>query len=198
MGKLAMTRKFSPARRRPPEPGRTARLPPPAVATAAPSCDAATLRSARSVVALIDDRKPNSASSAPNTHIVRLKAPAASSSAPRPSTFRIARVWPPLDSASRAARATSFGPSRDLQRVQRRADAGLLADPPDVLGQPHQRAGLLGAERRLDRADGLRRAAAPSPSRPPAAAPAHRRPRAPSGRPIASAPRPAARPCGHP
>ena len=132
-------------------------LPPPAFATAAPSCDAATPSVARSVVALIDDRKPNSASSAPNTHIVRLNAPAASSSAPRPSTFRIARVWPPLDSASRAARATSFGPSRDAQRIERAARAGLFADASDVLRQPHQRAGLLGAERRLDRADGLAR-----------------------------------------
>ena len=65
----------------------------------------------RSVVALIDDTNPNSASSPQNTHSERLNAPAASSNAPRPSSFRIARVWPPLDSASRAARATSFGPS---------------------------------------------------------------------------------------
>ena len=85
-------------------------LPPPAFSIAAPCLRRSQASVARSVVALIDDRKPNSASSAPNTHIVRLKVPAASSSAPRPSTFRIARVWPPLDSASRAARATSFGP----------------------------------------------------------------------------------------
>src|ERR1700679_2922503 len=62
----------------------------------------------RSVVALIEDRKPNSASTAPNTQSVRLNAPAASSNAPRPSIFRIARVWPHLASASCAARATSF------------------------------------------------------------------------------------------
>ena len=38
----------------------------------------------RSVVALIEDRKPNSASTAPNIHNVRLNAPAASSNAPGP------------------------------------------------------------------------------------------------------------------
>src|ERR1700733_9198591 len=64
----------------------------------------------RSVVALIEDRKPNSASTAPNTHHARLNAPAPSSNAPRPTTFRIGRVWLPWASASRAARATSFGP----------------------------------------------------------------------------------------
>ena len=109
------------------------------------------------MVALIDDSKPNSANSAPNTHIVRLNAPAASSSAPRPSTFRIARVWPPLDFGKpRGARDVlrAFG---DAQRIERAARAGLFADASDVLGQPHQRAGLLGAERRLDRADGLAR-----------------------------------------
>src|ERR1700754_4003246 len=41
----------------------------------------------RSVVALIEDNRPNSASSAPNTHSVRSNAPAASSNAPRPSIF---------------------------------------------------------------------------------------------------------------
>ena len=63
----------------------------------------------RSVVALIDDRKPNSASSAPNSHMVRLNVPATSSSAPRPSSFMMARVWPPFTSAMRAARAISCG-----------------------------------------------------------------------------------------
>ena len=46
---------------------------------------------------------------------------------------------------------------RNAQRIERSACAGLFADASDVLCQPHQRAGLLGAERRLDGTDGLAR-----------------------------------------
>ena len=109
------------------------------------------------MVALIDDRKPNSASSAPNTHIVRLKAPVASSSAPRPSSLQDGAGLAALGFRQpRGARDVlrAFG---DAQRIERAARAGLFADASDVLGEPNQRAGLLGAERRLDRADGLAR-----------------------------------------
>ncbi len=92
-----------------------------------------------------------------NTHIARLKAPAASSSAPRPSIFMIARVWPPLASASRAARATSFGlwAMRSVSSAPR--VPAFSPTRPTSFGEPHQRARLLGAERRLHRGDGLAR-----------------------------------------
>src|ERR1700722_762556 len=46
----------------------------------------------------------------------------------------------------------------DLQRVERTARTGLLANAPDVLGEPNQPTSLLGAEGGGNRADGLRRA----------------------------------------
>jgi len=107
----------------------------------------------RSVVALIEDRKPNNAISAPNSQSVRLKAPAASRSAPRPSIFRIAPGLAALGFGEpRGARDIlwTFG---DSQRVLRRSDTRLLADASDVLGKPDKSAGLLRAESGPDRAD---------------------------------------------
>ena len=138
----------------------------------------------RSVVALIDDSRPNSASSAPNTHSVRSNAPAASSNAPRPSIFRIARVWPPLDSASRAARATSFGPSAIASVSSAPRAPAFSPTRPTSLASRTSAAGLLGMKRRLDRADGLPRPQHRSRMRPHSPASAHRRYRARSGRPI--------------
>ena len=110
---------------------------------------------ARSVAALIDDRKPNSASSAPNTHNRQIECAGRQQQGAAAEQFQ--------DRAGLAA--LGFGKPRrardilrafgDPQRIERAAHAGLFADTPDVLGKPHQRAGLLGAERRLDRAHGL-------------------------------------------
>ena len=63
----------------------------------------------RSTAAFIDDTKPNSISKAQKIHSARSKAATVSAIAPRPSNFRIARVLPPLFSASLAMRAISRG-----------------------------------------------------------------------------------------
>ncbi len=105
-----------------------------------------------SVVALIDDRTEQRQQRR-NSHIVT-EAAGCQSSAPRPNVFKW-RGLAALDSASCARDVLRS--LRDAQRIERAARAGLFADASDVFREPHQRAGLLDTERRLDRGNGLAR-----------------------------------------
>ena len=107
------------------------------------------------MVALIDDRKPNSANSAPNTHIVRLNVAGSQQQRAAAEHLQDRAGLAALGFGKPCGARDVLRPLRDAQRIERPARAGLFADASDVFRQPHQRAGLLGAERRLDRADGL-------------------------------------------
>ena len=101
--------------------------------------------------------KPKIVSAAHSTHSDRSKAATVSAIAPRPSSFRIARVLPPCFSASLATRAICARIVGDLQPVERGAGAGLALHMADIACEPEQVVGLLDLHRFTRRARGERR-----------------------------------------
>ena len=162
------------------------RLPAPA-ATAARGQRRSQASVSRSVRDLIEATRPNRNTSALNSQLARLKAPAVKQQRAAAENFQ--------DRPRLAALA--FGEPRrareilrivgDLDDVERGANAGLLADPADILDRRDQQSRLLGPDRRLDRAERLPSAASPTHWRPPAAACRYRPPRLRSAAPSRSA-----------
>ncbi len=102
----------------------------------------------RSVIALIEDSTPNSASKAPNSHEASPKVPRCQQQRTAAKNLQDRTSLATLGRGQPRSAGNILGFLRNLQRILRGTDARPLADPPDILGEPNQPSGLFGTEGR--------------------------------------------------